>query len=105
MSASTWSLSVPDREKLIKASIEGEPFIVEVHCAAERSVAAKQYAYNRYSKFRVGAALLSADGQIIRGCNVENASYGRLFPERPSAETSAGGIHSRHRPSDTACYV
>ncbi|KAI0701078.1 cytidine deaminase-like protein [Cytidiella melzeri] len=59
MSVSTWSISAPDKEKLIAAAID-----------------AKQFAYSKYSKFRVGAALLSTDGQIIKGANIENASYG-----------------------------
>ncbi|KNE60166.1 cytidine deaminase [Allomyces macrogynus ATCC 38327] len=37
---------------------------------------AKTKSYSPYSKFRVGAALLTKSGNIYTGCNVENASYG-----------------------------
>ena len=37
--------------------------------------AARDMAYTPYSKFNVGAALLTNDGKIYRGCNIENAAY------------------------------
>jgi len=37
---------------------------------------ARESAYAPYSHFAVGAALLTADGRIFTGCNVENLSYG-----------------------------
>jgi cytidine deaminase len=42
--------------------------------AAARSAAA--HSYSPYSRFPVGAALLFADGSVVTGTNIENASYG-----------------------------
>ena len=46
-------------------------------------------AYAPYSKFPVGAALLSSNGKIFKGCNVENSSYGLCICAERSAIVAA----------------
>lgn len=41
----------------------------------ERAIQIREKAYTPYSKFKVGAALLTEDDEIFVGCNIENASY------------------------------
>ena len=40
-----------------------------------RAMEAMTHSYSPYSGFKVGAALLCADGTVYEGCNIENASY------------------------------
>jgi cytidine deaminase len=47
----------------------------EVANLQERATAAAQNSYSPYSRFRVGAAILLENGEIVMGTNVENASY------------------------------
>ena len=42
----------------------------------EAAFEARRNSYAPYSHYRVGAALLCKDGTIVKGCNIENASYG-----------------------------
>jgi cytidine deaminase len=42
----------------------------------ERAWVARDRAYAPYSKFAVGAALLTDSGEIFSGCNIENVSFG-----------------------------
>ncbi|MFS0786284.1 cytidine deaminase [Shouchella sp. 1P09AA] len=41
----------------------------------EQAIEAREQAYVPYSSFKVGAALLLADGTVIKGANIENAAY------------------------------
>jgi cytidine deaminase len=49
------------------------------------------HAYAPYSRFRVGAALLLTTGEIVTGCNVENASYRLTTCAEQSAIVAAVG--------------
>lgn len=42
----------------------------------ERAKEARQSAHAPYSNFEVGAALLTTDGRVFTGCNIENSTYG-----------------------------
>ncbi|HET7657956.1 MAG TPA: cytidine deaminase [Bacillales bacterium] len=41
----------------------------------KEAVKARDFAYIPYSKFGVGAALLTEEGEVFLGCNIENAAY------------------------------
>lgn len=41
----------------------------------EQAIEARSLAYTPYSHFQVGAALLTKQGKVYKGCNIENAAY------------------------------
>ena len=48
---------------------------IDAEVLIKEAIEARKMAYTPYSHFKVGAALLTADGKIYRGCNIENAGY------------------------------
>ena len=59
-----------------------------------RARAAAEHAYVPYSNFPVGAAVLTTDGSIHTGCNIENASYGlTICAERAAASSAVSAGH------------
>jgi cytidine deaminase len=67
----------------------------ELIAAAKR---ASRHARAEYSKFKVGAALETADGTIVTGCNIENSTYGlTLCAERVAMFKALSEGHRKFR--------
>jgi cytidine deaminase len=65
---------------------------------AEAARAAREHAVADYSGFKVGAALETADGHVVSGCNIENATYGlTLCAERVAMFKALSDGHRRFR--------
>lgn len=47
----------------------------EIELLLDKAQEARDHSYAPYSQYHVGAALLTADGQIYQGCNIENAGF------------------------------
>lgn len=61
----------------------------EIDQLVRLAIEARDQAYAPHSHFYVGATLLMHDGELISGCNVENASYSlSLCAERGAASTA-----------------
>ena len=71
---------------------------------ASATVAA-QNAYAPYSGFRVGAALLLENGEIVVGCNVENASFGLTICAERSAMVQAIAQYGPQTRLQAVCVV
>lgn len=68
--------------------VTAEPRAVDDAALLDSARAAAHNSYSPYSQFPVGAALISDTGELIVGCNVENAAYGEAICAERNAVTT-----------------
>lgn len=84
------------------------------HGLLEQAEAVYHNAYAPYSNFRVGAAVLTKDGHVYTGCNVENISFGltscaernaifSAISQRGRIEIEAIAVVTEHKDGVTPC--
>ena len=81
-----------------KPSAHEEPTPEQIDALVAAAWDARRNAYAPYSRFRVGAAILTAAGEVVGGCNVENSSYGltncaertAIFTARAAGQLGSG---------------
>lgn len=70
----------------------------EVSSLVDAAQQAREQSYSPYSKFKVGAAVLTQSGKIFTGTNIENASYGlTICAERNAIFSAVGAGHRRFK--------
>ena len=62
----------------------------------QQALTARTRAYTPYSGYQVGAAVLTAAGEVVLGCNVENAAYPATICAERVALTAAVAQGKRH---------
>lgn len=65
---SKWCVRIPNGAAMLNEELKQQ--------LVDAAIEARKNAYAPYSKFGVGAALVTTDGEFFRGCNIENASFG-----------------------------
>lgn len=66
----------------------------------QNAIEARKFSYSPYSEYQVGACLITKDGKLYKGCNIENAAYGptncaertAIFKAVSEGEKSFAGI-------------
>ncbi|KAJ1736070.1 hypothetical protein LPJ61_000213 [Coemansia biformis] len=73
-----------------------EPWDEATAALAQRSLSARDNSHSPYSKFRVGAAVRTADGTVFAGCNIESCAFApTICAERVAISSAVAAGHKR----------